>query len=269
MAENPYAPPKSYVADTEPRLPEGDFIPEGRGVAAGNGWRWITDAWNFMAGQRVMFTVVVVLYWLMAIAVQFVPIIGPIVVTLLGPVIVGGFMLGCDAVRRGDRLEVGHLFAAFQRHVGKLVAIGAISFGLGILVVIVIVAIVGVSFLSLFVGGGEPSPEQLAGMGLTILLAVLVALAVSIPVYMLLWFAVPLIALADFEIGPALKTSFSACLKNILPFLVWGVMVLLLAIPATILSILLFLGWILLGPVIMVSIYTGYRDIFHDTAETR
>jgi hypothetical protein len=269
MADNPYAPPKSHVADAESRLPEGDFIPEGRSVAAGNGWRWITDAWSFMAGQRLTFIGVFVLYMLMIIAVQFVPIIGPLAVTLFGPVLAGGFILGCDAVRGGDRLEVGHLFAAFQRHLGKLVALGAISFGLGILIVIVMVAIVGVSFFTLLAGGGEPNPEQLGGMLMTLLLAVLIAIAISIPVYMMLWFAGPLIVLADFEIGAALKTSFSACLKNILPFLVWGVMVLLLSIPATILSVLLFLGWLLLGPVLMVSVYTGYRDIFHETPETR
>ncbi len=262
MTDNPYAPPKSHVADTDATMPEGDFIAEGRSVAAGNGWRWIADAWNFMGAQRWTFLGVCLLYWLMAIAVQFVPILGPIAVALLTPVISGGFMLGCEAVRRGERLEVGHLFAGFQRHLGKLVALGAVSFGLGILIALVVLAIVGVSFAGFFLGGAEPTPEDFAGMGMTILLAVLVALAISVPVYMLLWFAAPLIVLADFEIGAALKTSFSACLKNILPFLVWGVMVLVLAIPA---SIPILLGWLVLGPVVMVSVYTGYRDIFHET----
>lgn len=262
MADNPYAPPKSHVADTATTLPEGDFIEAGRSVAAGNGWRWITEAWNFMGEQRWTFIGVCVLYWILMIAVQLVPILGPIAATLLGPVISGGFMLGCEAVRRGERLEVGHLFAAFQKHTGKLVAVGAIAFGLGILIAIVVIAIVGVSIFSLLGAGAEPTPEQIMGMGMTILLAVLVALAISIPVYMFLWFAAPLIVLADMEVGQALKTSFSACLKNILPFLVWSVMVLVLAIPAT---LLLGLGWFLLGPLLMVSIYTGYRDIFHET----
>jgi hypothetical protein len=39
-------------------------------------------------------------------------------------------------------------------------------------------------------------------------------------------------------------------------------MMLLLCIAA---SIPLFLGWLLLGPVITVSVYTSYRDIFHET----
>ena len=95
----------------------------------------------------------------------------------------------------------------------------------------------------------------------TLLLAVLVMLALSLPLYMAMWFAGPLIVLAQFEIVPALKTSFFACLKNILPFLVWSIAIFFLALFA---SIPLFLGWLLLGPVLMASIYLGYRDIFHE-----
>ena len=262
MAENPYAAPRTRVDDVQASLAEGDFIAEGRGVPAGHGWRWIADAWTFMGDQRWTFIGVILLYWLLVIAVSFVPGLGGLAVALFSPVISGGIMLGCEAVRRGERLEVGHLFAGFQRHFGKLVAIGAISLGLGVLVAIVMVAILGVSFAGVFLGGAEPSPEQIAGMGMTIALAVLVALAISIPVYMLVWFAAPLIVLADVDVGTALKSSFSACLKNIVPFLVWGVMALLLGILA---MIPIMLGWLLLGPVLMVSVYTGYRDIFYET----
>jgi hypothetical protein len=262
MAENPYAAPRSRVEDVPDSLPDGSFLPEGRGVPAGHGWRWIADAWTFMAPQRGTFIGIVLLYWLLIIVASFIPLLGGIAVTLFSPVISGGIMLGCDAVRRGESLEIGYLFAGFQRHFGKLVALGAISFGLGILLVVVVVAIVGGSMFGVLTSGGEPSPEQLAGMGLNLVLAVLVALAISIPFYMFLWFAAPLIVLADMDIGTALKSSFSACLKNIVPFLVWGVMILVLAIPAT---IPIFLGWLLLGPVLLVSVYTGYRDIFHET----
>ena len=262
MAENPYAAPRTRVDDVQASLAEGDFIAEGRGVPAGHGWRWIADAWTFMGDQRWTFIGVILLYWLLVIAVSFVPGLGGLAVALFSPVISGGIMLGCEAVRRGERLEVGHLFAGFQRHFGKLVAIGAISLGLGVLVAIVMVAIVGVSFAGVFLAGAEPNPEQFAGMGMTIVLAVLIAVAISIPVYMLLWFAAPLIVIGELDVGTALKSSFAACLKNIVPFLIWGVMTLLLSIPAT---IPLMLGWLLLGPVLMVSVYTGYRDIYYET----
>jgi uncharacterized membrane protein len=215
-----------------------------------------------MGEQRWTFIGVVLLYFILWVGVQVVPFIGPIAATLFAPVISGGIMLGCEAVRRGERLEVGHLFAAFQNHVGKLVAVGAIFFGLNILIAIVVIAIVGVSIFSLMGAGGQQSPEQLMAMGMTLVLAGLVALAITVPVYMLMWFAAPLIVLGDLDVGQALKTSFSACLKNIVPFLVWGVIMLVFVILT---PITLMLGWLLLGPVITVSVYTSYRDIFHET----
>ena len=261
MAQNPYAPPRTPVEDPPTSLPDGDFIPEGRGVPAGNGWRWIADAWAFTGEQRWTFVGVFSADRDHAVAANFVPIIGPLAVSLFSPVLLGGFLLGCDAVRRGERLEVGHLFAGFQRHTGKLVGLGALSLAFGILAAIIMVRIVGASFLPLMFGGAEPIPEEVTGHA-----GAVAAGRARDPG------SEP--AAVDGDVvrdaadraaatsGTALKTSFLACLKNILSFLVWSVAILVLGILA---SIPLFLGWLLLGPVMMVSIYMAYRDIFHET----
>lgn len=263
MAENPYAPPKTRVEDAPTSLPDGDFLPEGRGVPAGNGWKWITDAWAFMAGQRWTFVGVFVLLMVINIVSQFIPLVGPLAVTLFSPVLIGGFVLGCDAVRNGEPFEVGHLFAGFRRHTGKLVALGAISLAFTIVAGVIMVAIVGVSFLPLMTGtGAEPSPDEVLGMMVPLLLGVLVVVALSLPLTMAMLFATPLIVLEDVDIGTALKTSFFACLKNILSFLVWSVAALVLGILAV---IPLFLGLLIVGPLMMVSVYISYRDIFHET----
>ena len=262
MAENPYAAPRTHVEDAPTTLPDGNFLPEGRGVPAGNGWRWIADAWAFTAEQRWTFIGLFLLIVLLQIAANFVPLIGPLALSLLSPVIVGGFLLGCEGVRRGERLEVGHLFAGFQRHSGKLIGLGALSLAFGILAAIIMLSIVGASMFPALFGGAEPNPEEVMGTLVPMLLAVLVILALSLPLWMAMMFATPLIVLTDAELVPALKTSFFACLKNVLPFLVWSVAIFVLAIVA---SIPLFLGWLLLGPILMVSLYLAYRDIFHDT----
>jgi len=261
MAENPYAAPKAHVEDVAERLPDGDFLPEGRGVPAGQGWRWIADAWAFTGEQRWTFVGVFLLLILLQIVVNFVPIIGPIAVSVVFPALMGGFLLGCDAVRRGERLEVGHLFAGFQRHGGKLLTIGAISLAFGILMLFVMFLIVGTSFAPFFLGGEQPSPEQVLDLLLPMLLAVCVILALSLPLTMAMLFAPALVVFAESDVMAALKTSFSACLKNIMPFLIWSIAIFVLSILA---AIPLFLGWLLLGPVMMVSLYLAYRDIFHD-----
>jgi uncharacterized membrane protein len=57
----------------------------------------------------------------------------------------------------------------------------------------------------------------------------------------------------------AMKASFMGSLKNMLPFLLYGIV---LVIAAAIASTPLMLGWLLLGPVMAASIYTAYRDIY-------
>jgi uncharacterized membrane protein len=261
MVDNPYAAPKAHVEDIAERWPDGDFVPEGRGLPAGNGWRWIADAWAFTSEQRWTFVGVFLLLFLLQLAVNFVPIIGPIAMGFVFPVLLGGILLGCDAVRRGERLEVGHLFAGFQRHAGKLMTVGAISLAFGILMALVMLMIVGTSFAPFLLGGEQPNPEQAMGLLLPMLLAMCVVVALSLPLTMAMLFTPALIVLNESEVVPALKTSFFACLKNILPFLVWSIAIFGLSILA---AIPFFLGWLLLGPVLMVSLYLAYRDVFYE-----
>ena len=105
---------------------------------------------------------------------------------------------------------------------------------------------------------GQPQPDVAAAISI-VLLASLVMLALSIPLLMGVWFAAPLVMLHDGRPVDAFKASFFGCLKNVVPFLVYGVIAFFAAIIAT-LPILL--GWLVLGPVIMGSMYAGYRDIF-------
>jgi uncharacterized membrane protein len=56
-----------------------------------------------------------------------------------------------------------------------------------------------------------------------------------------------------------MRSSFQGCLRNFMPFLIYGVVSLLLGI----LAIIPFgLGILILGPVMWGSMYAGYRDIF-------
>jgi hypothetical protein len=263
MAENPYAPPQSRVEDAPLSLPDGEFIPGGRGVPAGNGWRWIADAWTFMGDQRWVFIGVCLLYVLVLVVVNFIPYVGPIAINFLFPILLGGLLLGFDAVRRGQPLEVGHLFLGFQaRCVRRLLTIGAISLVFGLVIGVAMGVILGPETVEMLMSGAEPpTPEEALAVLLQLLLALLVALALSLPVLMAMMFGPALVVLADAAAVQALKTSFVACLKNVLPFFVWNVAALVLWIVA---AIPLFLGWLLLMPVLIVSLYLAYRDVFHE-----
>ena len=94
---------------------------------------------------------------------------------------------------------------------------------------------------------------------LGVLLAVLIALTLTIPVGMALWFAPALVVFHNLKPAQALKDSFLACLKNMIPFTLYSLVLLVLAVIA---AIPLGLGFLVLIPVAIASIYAAYRDIF-------
>src|SRR6185295_5229854 len=100
----------------------------------------------------------------------------------------------------------------------------------GIAMLLIGAAIVGFDVLVPLMSGVSPAQEQLIDLALRFALALLVIVALSVPVIMAMWFAVPLIALRGVEVGAALSASFTGCLKNMLPFLVWSVAILVIAL---------------------------------------
>ena len=56
-----------------------------------------------------------------------------------------------------------------------------------------------------------------------------------------------------------MKESFAGCVQNMVPFLIYGLIGIGLAIVAT---IPLGLGWFVVAPMTIASIYTAYCDIF-------
>lgn len=104
--------------------------------------------------------------------------------------------------------------------------------------------------------GQELSPEQASVMMLPILIAMLFVM----PILMAYWYAPLLSGLHNLSAVEAMKLSFVACLKNMVPFLLYGFIFMVLLIVAI---IPFGLGLILVVPVMMTSLYTSYVDVFN------
>ncbi len=258
MATDPYTAPRSRVADVPVAGAEGNFTSDARAVPAGHGWKWITDGWELFKRQPGTWILLVIVFVLISVLIALIPVLGSIASNLLWPVFAGGIMLGCRELAQGGELAVGHLFAGFRDHFGRLVVIGILYLVALLVVVFVAFAITGagIGFGTLL--GAERGGAELSVRA--ILLGVLLALALIIPVVMAVWFAPALVVLNDLGVGDALRASFRGCLKNIVPFLVYGAIGLGLAIVA---SIPFGLGWLVLGPTLAASVYASYRDIFY------
>ena len=255
---NPYAAPKSAVAD-EP-APQGEYIPGGQGVPASNGWNWIAEGWTLFKASPGLWIGIIVVFIVIFFAATMVPFVGPIAQNLLMPVFMGGIVAGCQAIDAGGKLEFNHLFEGFRTTFGTLVAVGALYLAGFVAILLVVMLITGAGVFALFMAGGGQQPDLAqGGAALGILLAMLIVFALMIPLVMAVWFAAPLVMFHNLGAVEAMKASFTGCLRNIVPFLVYGVVGLVLSILAT---IPLGLGWLVLGPVFAASVYTGYRDIY-------
>jgi uncharacterized membrane protein len=251
---NPYAAPKAALAD-ETVVLDADFIPGGESRPSGNGWTWIADGWDLFKRQPGMWIGIVLLLFVIMIAAAFIPIVGGLLMSLFGPVFAAGIVTGCKTLDTGGELEIGHLFAGFREKTGTLVAVGGLYLAASLVVMLVVGLIMGVGMFTMM--GGDQA--QMQALGMTMVLAMLIMFALLLPVVMAIWFAAPLVVFHDHGAVEAMKASFTGCLKNLLPFLWYGVLLFLLSIVA---SLPLLLGWLVLGPVLAASVYTSYRDIY-------
>ena len=118
----------------------------------------------------------------------------------------------------------------------------------------------GMSLIPVFLeGDSNAALAKLAASSTMILLAVLIMLALMVPLTAAYWFAPALVMMHDMKPLAAMKASFFACFRNFVPFLVWSIVMCLLAIVAI---IPFGLGMIVWLPVAIGSTYIAYRDIF-------
>ena len=238
--------------------PQQNFIAEGHPVPAGRGWTWIASGWELFKRQPGIWVAIAIIAIVIFIAYYFMRAFGTILGILLTPVFTAGFVIGAKALDEGRELKIAHLFAGFTNRFGTLIAVGAIYLALLFAIVVVSALVTGVSVWVMLGAGPDLASATMRELA-AYLLAWLIALALMVPVFMAVWFAPPLAVFNELGAFDALKASFVGCLKNIVPFLIYGLILLGFAVLA---SIPLCLGWLVLGPVIGASIYTSYRDIY-------
>lgn len=256
---NPYQAPRSQVADAEGSTAWGEFLDGGRPVEAGQGWAWLASGFDLFRRRPGAWIGMTVVFGLIVIGSGMLPIVG-LLISLLFPVFVAGMLIGCRDLERDGSFGVGHLFAAFGGGIaGRLVLLSVFNIAAWIVLAIPLFLIMGRSFASL--AGGDPAAIIAAGP--TVLIGLLVALGLSVPIYMALWFAPCLVVFNGLRPVQALSQSFRACLKNMMPFLLYGVLLVILCMLA---AIPLGLGFLIAVPMMVASVYAGYRDIFYAPA---
>jgi uncharacterized membrane protein len=193
------------------------------------------------------------------------PVLGPLLAVLLMPVVMAGYMRVCRALEEDEEVELPHMLEGFQKHTGRLIALGGFSM-LGLL---------GASAAMVFIGGdalatlldsfkAANDPQMLvdamwtAGSGVTF--SLLVGFSLVFVLMLALQYAPMLIFFNDVAPIAAMRASLSGSLRNFIPYTVYSFIMQLVAL---VLSMLPFnIGLIVLLPLGLTSLYVSYRNIF-------
>jgi hypothetical protein len=241
-----------------------------RTVSAMRGWSWIVEGCRLFLKSPAMWLALLVLLFACAKLLATLWLLA-LVLVLLIPVFIAGLMEGCRALEQGQELKVMHLACGFQKNAGQLVTLGGISF-VGNLIVILIIFKLGGDAIGTMskVMSATQITEEMRAAAAVLARAFLVAMLVSLPLLMALWYAPLLVYFHDLGTVAAMKSSFVACVKNTMPLMVYGLVIMVGMF--VVLPLAQALGepdlvlW-LLAPIVVPSLYASYKDIYAAAAQ--
>jgi hypothetical protein len=241
-----------------------------RKVDARHGWQWLVQGLVLFRKDPA--------HWLMLIALLFigsrvllaVPYLGLLVV-LITPNFLAGLTHGAQALEQGKPLRLGYLASGFLKNAGHLVTLGGVSLLGHFLMLVAMTTVAGAALSDVVqtMSTGAITQETVAAMRVAaprLLLSVCVGLAIAVPVMLAVWFAPMLVFFDDMKPGPAMLMSLWACLRNIVPMLVYAIALMGPLLVMMQIGVALTrqpdMGIWLLAPVLVPTLYASYRDLF-------
>ncbi|MFP1682387.1 BPSS1780 family membrane protein [Alloalcanivorax sp. C16-1] len=233
-------------------------LSEPRKVTVGEALGWIGDGMKLLSGHWGVVIGALVLIFVITTVLQFIPLIGPLAQPFLMTLLYGGLVKMFHRIDTTGQSDFTDLFAGFSQRTGPLLLLSLAQLGvflaIGLLVGGLMVMTLGAGALS----GMDPGATSGGLSGGLFLVLMLVAVVVVTLVAFLFYFTVPLVMLTDTGPGRALKLSFQACLKNLIPMVVYGlvatVIVALAALPAL-------LGWLFVMPILAGAFYLSFKQV--------
>jgi uncharacterized membrane protein len=190
---------------------------------------------------------------------SLVPLVGAAVAEIVNPLLIAGFMAAFRALDQGQDLEFPQLLAGFTTRPLPLAMIGALYLGAQLLIMKLMqmsgfdAAAIGAAMNK----GDMQSVISLAQHGMP---GLLLGVLLITPLLMATWMAPPLILFGNAEPMHSLSISLKACLRNWLPLTVYGLVLLPVIVVAGLIPFML--GLLVVGPILIGTLYSAYQDIF-------
>jgi hypothetical protein len=229
-------------------------------LRAGRGVRWLTEAFGLFRRKPMAWIGLSAGWLVITFGLLLLPLIGGVIANFLQPVFFASFAIIALRQLHGEKILMGDLFLGFRRNLRPLVNLGAVL----LMVEIAVFALMAMLGLPMAATGDKPFTvneyvDALKGKEWILILGFLLTVAIKGAV----WFAPPLIALHDMSMAHAVRWSAYACLANVGAMILYG-----LALFAIFFAALIpwALGLIVVVPIMAISTYVGYREVFEASA---
>ncbi len=226
-----------------------------------DGVAWWTDSFQLFLRDWLHWILATLLFVVICAIAVLIPVLGALVVHVLQTIMIGGLVLGCQKVERGGHFKITDLFLAFRRPYLMRLTVMALLLMVGFIAFFLLLGI-GLGTMNLaFSISKVYTLTDVQNLPMLMLLLLIMVTAVS-AVGMFYWFAPALIVLYD--VGPidAMRLSFVASLRNIMPMLSFGILAVFLLFLG---FVLLVIGLVLVAPIAMIAVYVSTRSVFDST----
>ena len=265
---NPYEAPAAELKEAA-EGPQGRYhlAESPRANSIGAGGDWLGEGFHSFKRNWAAWIGAMLVGMVIMIVVSMIPVVNILFDVFTYFIWVAGIAIGCRAQSEGSSFTVGHLFAGFKRRPIPLMLLSITFYAAMIVAVFATVGLVYPDIITDETPTTLPDDPRLwFAMGIAFLLLTMIGMATV--------FAPHLIVFHEATMFDAIRLSFSGCLKNILPLLLWTLIMIVIfavfiaflvfalgsffmwAIPPTILFFLVIV------PVSFASLYAAYEDIF-------
>ena len=228
-------------------------------VPAGRGFSWLGAAFHLFRKKPGAWLALCAGWIVITFALILLPLIGGVIANFLQPAFFATFAIAAYRQTQGESIGMGDLFAGFKHNLRALVNLGAL------LLIAEIAIFALLALLGLPMGNAEGGTftlseylELLKGKEWILALGFVLTVVVKGAV----WFAPPLIAFHGMTTAHAIRWSTYAALANVGAMITYGVALFAIFFVGLIPWAL---GLLVVIPMMAISTFIGYRDVFEST----
>lgn len=235
---------------------------------ASHGWLWLKHGYRLIMRSPLHAFSLAMVFALGIFLAMLIPVAGVFLAILIMPLMMAGYMRVCRSLEYNEEVEPRQIFAGFESMTRQLVSVGGMLL-LGMIVISMVTAALGGQALNAILESYQTQQdpaalvEALTAPGSEVKLALIAGLVLLFVLMLAMQFAPMLVFFQQMSPRDALLTSLLASIRNIVPFSVYSLLMQLIAFALSFVP--LGMGWIVLLPLGLTSMYVAYRDIFSET----